>query len=156
MSLKVSSKRYNQCKKDGDYFEDLFKDKILDLGLSYRESTIKDDWYKHIDCYVNNFGVDVKGNRHLETIWLELENVNGNKGWLQGQSFYIAMYIIELNKFSIFKRLDLLKYIENNVKKYTEDKKDYNKFYTRKKWGKKDVLVKVKYEDIKHLEIKKI
>jgi hypothetical protein len=156
MSLKVSSKRYNQCKKDGDYFEDLFKDKILDLGLSYRESTIKDDWYKHIDCYVNNFGVDVKGNRHLETIWLELENVNGNKGWLQGQSFYIAMYIIELNKFSIFKRLDLLKYIENNVKEYTEDKKDYNKFYTRKKWGKKDVLVKVKYEDIEHLEIKKI
>ena len=37
-----------------------------------------------------------------------------------------------------------------------DDKKDYNKFYTRKKWGKKDVLVKVKYEDIKHLEIKKI
>jgi hypothetical protein len=66
------------------------------------------------------------------------------------------MYIIELKKFSIYKRLDLLNYIKTNTKEYTESKKDYNKFYTRKKWGKKDILVKYKYDDIKHLEITKL
>ncbi len=156
MTLKVSNKRYTQCKKDGDYFENLFKQKVLYLGFNYKKGTKKDDWYKHIDCFVNGFGVDVKGNRHLETIWLEVKNVNGNKGWLQGDAFYVAMYIVELKKFSIYKRLDLLNYIKDNAKDYTESKKEYNKFYTRKKWGKKDVLVKYRYDHIKHLEIKKI
>ena len=156
MSLQVTNKRYAQCQKDGNFYEKLFKDKILSLGLTYERSTQKDDWYKHIDCYVNGYGVDVKGNRHLETIWLEIKNVNGNKGWLQGDAFYIAMYIIELKKFSIYKRLDLLNYIKTNTKEYTESKKDYNKFYTRKKWGKKDILVKYKYDDLKQLEITKI
>ena len=82
MTLEVSKNRYNQCKKDGDYYENLFKKKVLSIGLNYKKGSNNDDWYRHIDCYVNGFGVDVKGNRHLETIWLELKNVNGNKGWL--------------------------------------------------------------------------
>jgi hypothetical protein len=156
VSLQVSNKRYAKCQKDGNFYEKLFKEKILSLSLTYKKATQKDDWYKHIDCYVNGYGVDVKGNRHLETIWLEVKNVNGNKGWLQGDAFYIAMYVIELQKFSIYKRLDLLNHIKTNTKEYTESKKDYNKFYTRKKWGKKDILVKYKYDDIKHLEITKL
>jgi len=156
MTLEVSKNRYNQCKKDGDYYENLFKKKVLSIGLNYKKGSNNDDWYRHIDCYVNGFGVDVKGNRHLETIWLELKNVNGNKGWLQGDAFYVAMYIVELKIFSIYKRLDLLNYIKANAKYYTESKKEYNKFYTRKKWGKKDVLLKYRYDDIKHLEIKQL
>ena len=66
------------------------------------------------------------------------------------------MYIVELKIFSIYKRLDLLNYIKANAKDYTESKKEYNKFYTRKKWGKKDVLLKYRYDDIKHLEIKQL
>lgn len=156
MTLEVSKNRYNQCKKDGDYYENLFKKKVLSIGLNYKKGSNNDDWYRHIDCYVNGFGVDVKGNRHLETIWLEVKNVNGNKGWLQGDAFYVAMYIVELKIFSIYKRLDLLNYIKANAKDYTESKKEYNKFYTRKKWGKKDVLLKYRYDDIKHLEIKQL
>tara|TARA_R110002072_G_C7636964_1_gene507434 strand:- start:78 stop:548 length:471 start_codon:yes stop_codon:yes gene_type:complete len=156
MSLQVSKKRYSQCEKDGNYFEELFKSKILNLGYRFKKSTQKEDWFKHIDCYVNGYGVDVKGNRHLDTIWLEVLNVNGNKGWLQGQAYYIAMFIKELDFFSIYKRIDLLNFIKKNTTQYTETKKDYNKFYTRKKWGKKDILVKFKYNDIKHLELKQI
>ena len=66
------------------------------------------------------------------------------------------MFIMELNCFSIYKRTDLLDHIKLNTKEYTETKTDYNKFYTRKKWGKKDILVKYKYNDIKHLELKKL
>ena len=156
MKLEVTEKRYAQCSKDGNKAEDLFKQKVLDLNLNYRKGSREDDWYKHIDCYVNGYGVDVKGNRHLETIWLEYSNVNGNKGWLRGDAKYIAMEIHELNCFSIYNRKDLLDFIKHNVKEKTTNKNDYLKFYNREKWGKKDLIVKVRYSDIKHLELKKI
>lgn len=154
--IKVQKKRLDICAKDGKYFEDLFKKKIISNNYKWTESTKEDDWYRHIDCYVNGYGVDVKGNRHLNTIWLEHTNVNGNKGWLRGEAFYIAMHISELNCFSIYKRIDLLNYINQNVKEESINKHEYLKFYTRKKWGKKDKVVKVKYNDIKHLELKRL
>ena len=154
--MEVSKSRLNRCSVDGNKFESLFMEKVIEIGLKFRNGTNEDDWYKHIDCYVNGFGVDVKGNRHLETIWLEYSNVNGNKGWLRGDAKYIAMHIAELDCFSIYDRLDLLKFVESNVKEKTIDKKEYLKFYTREKWGKKDLITKVRYSDIKHLELKKI
>jgi len=42
----------------------------------------------------------------------------------------------------------------SKFKEIAKDKTEFNKLYTRK--GRKDVLVKVKYEDINKLEIKKI
>tara|TARA_R100000951_G_C2581024_1_gene161931 strand:+ start:145 stop:609 length:465 start_codon:yes stop_codon:yes gene_type:complete len=154
--MEVSKKRLDHCKKDGDYFESLFKSRVEDLGLTFKESSQQDDWYRHIDCYVDGYGVDVKGNRRLETIWLEITNVNGNKGWLRGEAYYVAVHIAELDSFSVYLREDLLNHIKQNATEYTEDKRDYNKFYTRSKWGKKDILVKYRYEDIKHLEVKMI
>ena len=151
--MNVRKERLDRCKKDGDFFENLFKEKIKAKGLKYKKGTLRDDWYKHIDCYVNGYGVDVKGNRHLETIWLEHTNVNGNKGWLRGEALYIAMHIHELDCFSIYYREDLLKFVENNTYEETTYKSDYFKFYTRKKWGKKDILVIVRYIDINHLEL---
>ena len=154
--MKVENNRLEYCSKAGAFFELLFKNLTISKGYNWKDSTKEDDWYKHIDCYINGFGVDVKGNRHLKTIWLEYTNVNGGKGWLRGKAFYIAMYIIELNCFSIYKRKDLLKYINENIKEETTNKADYLKFYSRTKWEKKDKIVKVKYDDIKHLELKKL
>lgn len=156
MTQEVSSDRLDRCSKDGNYFEDLFKSKVIANGLKFKDGTNEDDWYKHIDCYVNGYGVDVKGNRHLETIWLEYSNVNGNKGWLRGSAKYVAMHIAELDCFSLFFREELLKFVESNVKEKTTDKREYFKFYTRERWGKKDLVVKVKYSDISHLELKRI
>jgi len=154
--MEVSKSRLHRCSVDGDNFESMFMDKVISLGLKFNKSTKQDDWYKHIDCYVNGYGVDVKGNRHLDTIWLEYSNVNGNKGWLRGEAQYIAMHIHELDCFSIYNRIDLLDFIESNVKEKTTNKGEYFKFYTREKWGKKDLVVKVKYSDIKHLELRRI
>ena len=154
--MNVTKHRYQYCKKQGISFEEDFKNRIISLGLNYKKSSKKDDWYKHIDCYVNGYGIDVKGNRRLKTIWLEHTNVNGNKGWLKGDATYIAMHITELDIFSIYKRIDLLNFIEKNTKGETINKNEYFKYYTRKKWNKKDKIVKVKYNDIKHLEIKKM
>mgnify|MGYP003626363638 FL=1 len=154
--MKVTSERLKRCSIDGNKFEELFKQKVILNGFSFKKSTKEDDWYKHIDCYVNGYGVDVKGNRHLETIWLEYSNVNGNKGWLRGEAKYIAMHIKEINCFSIYNRTDLLDFVKLNVKEKTTNKNEYLKLYTREKWGKKDLLTKVRYSDIKHLELKTI
>tara|TARA_R110000796_G_C14245044_1_gene397780 strand:+ start:42 stop:509 length:468 start_codon:yes stop_codon:yes gene_type:complete len=154
--IKVTNSRLDYCAKTGNFYEELFSKKVIEKGFKWRKSTNEEDWYKHIDCYVNEYGVDIKGNRHLETIWLEYTNVNGNNGWLKGEAFYIAMFIVELNCFSIYKRIDLLNYIKENTKEKTNNKKDYLKLYTRKKWGKKDEIVKVKYNHIKHLELIKL
>ena len=154
--LEVSKNRYAKCTTDGNNFESLFKQKVIELGHNYKKSSQEDDWYKHIDCYVDGYGVDVKGNRYLNTIWLEYSNVNGNKGWLRGDAMYIAMHINELYAFSVFYRKDLLQFVRDNVSEKTNNKRDYLKYYTREKWGKKDLLVKVKYSDIKHLELSRI
>ena len=48
--------------------------------------------------------VDVKGDRHLDCIWLETVNVNGDKGWLKGEAQFIVFDIIdELNSFFVVK-----------------------------------------------------
>ncbi len=154
--MEVSKSRLKRCALDGDNFESIFRDKVISLGLRFDKSTKEDDWYRHIDCYVDGYGVDVKGNRHLDTIWLEYSNVNGNKGWLRGEAKYIAMRISELNCFSIYNRIDLLDFVKLNVKEKTTDKREYLKFYTRERWGKKDLVAKVRYSDIKHLELKKV
>jgi len=148
----VSNKRLNKCKNEGDYYENLFKEKIITNGFVYKKSTDKEDWYKHIDCYVNGYGVDVKGEKSINEIWIEYKNVNGNDGWVSGDAYYIAFFIIEFKKFCVFNRVDLLNYIKSLDKIFTTNKADFNKFYTREKWGKKDQIVRVKYDDIKELE----
>lgn len=154
--MSVPQHRLKTCYSQGKYFENLFRDKVIELGREFKESSRKDNIYRHIDCYVDGYGVDVKGKRHLNTIWLELTNVRGNKGWLQGDAMYIAFHIEELDCFCLFYRKDLLQFVLNNVSEKTTNKNDYFKFYTREKWGKQDVIVKVKYDDIKHLEVKRI
>ncbi len=149
----VSKERYQYSFNEGNAAENKFKDLMLSRGNTCIKSSKSDDINNHIDFYVNKFSVDVKGNRHLETIWLEINNVIGNKGWLQGKADYIAFDVIELNSFCFFYTKDLFDYVKN-IKEITIDKNDYQKLYTRK--NRKDVLVKVKYNDIKHLEKQRI
>lgn len=124
-------------------------------GHKVTAATRNENIFKHIDFFVDSIGVDVKGNRHLDCIWLELDNVKGNKGWLRGEADYIVFDIVEMSSFCFFKREDLLQYVLDNVTEYTTSK-EYNKFYTRSYWGKKDKLIKVKYEDIEELLTQKL
>jgi hypothetical protein len=149
----ISKDRYNYSISVGNKAENKFKDLMISRGNTCIESTREQNIYNHIDFFVNDIPVDVKGARHLETIWLEKKNVHGNKGWLEGDSKYIVFDVEELNSFCIYKTKDLLDYI-SNIKDVAESKKDYLKLYTRQ--GRKDILVKVKYKHIKHLEIQKI
>jgi hypothetical protein len=155
MSSTVSKGRYQYSYKSGKDCEDKFKALMEARNHKVTASSRNDNIYKHIDFYVDSIGVDVKGNRHLDCIWLELKNVKGNKGWLEGEAKFIVFDIEELGSFCFFRRTDLLQYVQENITEYT-DKKEFNKFYTREKWGKKDVLVKVRYKDIKKYLVQSI
>lgn len=150
---RISKSRIDYSFSEGKKAEDKFKNLMLSRGNTCVKSSVYDDINKHIDFYVNNIGVDVKGNRHINTIWVELSNVRGNLGWLKGDSEYIVFDIVELNSFCFFRRIDLLN-MTMNISELAKDKTEYKKLYTRQ--GRKDVLVKYRYNDIKHLQIQKI
>lgn len=151
--MTVSRARMNYSMSQGLKTEDKFSHLMNTRGNTCVKSNKYDDINKHIDFYVNNIGVDVKGNRHLETIWVELQNVRGNKGWLKGDAEYIVFDIVELNSFCFFKRHELLQFC-SNITEVAKDKTEYKKLYSRKDRG--DILIKYRYNDIKHLQIQQI
>lgn len=161
MNNNINKNRLKISKEIGDKAENLFIEvfskylKSKNKKVIIRKSTPYEDKNLHIDYYINGGSFDIKGKRNLDTIWLEKKNINGNNGWLLSEVQYIAFDILELKSFCIFKRIDLFNHIKN-INEYTTNNYEYNKIYTRSKWGKKDELIKVKYDDIKHLEILKL
>lgn len=149
----VSSNRWKYSFKEGDKAEQVFSDLMIERGFTCIKSNKYDDIHKHIDFYINGDGVDVKGNRHLDCIWLELTNVRGYKGWLKGEAKYIVFDIKELNAFCFFYREDLLEALRG-INQVAKDKTEFYKLYRRE--GRLDVLVKVHYDYIKHLELSRI
>ena len=149
----ISKHRKSYTAKQGLKTELKFYKVMVDRGNHCIKSSSRDDMYNHIDFYVNTFGIDVKGNRHLETIWLEIKNVHGHNGWLLGKADYIVFDIKELKSFCFFERVLLYDFVRN-IKQKAKNKTEYMKLYTRK--NRKDVLVKVTYDDIKHLQYQKI
>ena len=133
----------------GKKAEDLFREVMLDRGHEVRESNKKDNIEKHIDFYVNNKGIDIKGNKTRDSIWLELKNVKGKEGWLKGEADFIVFYLVDLKAFSFYKRKDLLRFTKG-IELRTSNKNEYLKIYTRR--NRKDEIIRVKYAHIKYLE----
>jgi hypothetical protein len=141
--------RLRQCKVQGNKAEHKFKELMDAKGRFCMPSYPKQNMEDHIDFFVDDVGIDVKGNRKLDCIWLELNNVQGKPGWLRGKADFIVMDIKELKGFYFFPRIDLLDYC-SNITETAKHKFEYNKLYTRH--GRKDLLVQVRYNDIKHLQ----
>jgi len=147
--MTVKKSRYDYCFRTGANAEQRFKELVEQSGLECSASSQKENMIDKIDFFINGKGVDVKGNKHLNSIWLEIRNVKGNNGWLYGKSDYIAIEVVELNAFCIFET-KLLAEFTNQFTSVTQSKEDYYKLYTRA--NRSDVIIKVKYDDIKHLE----
>ena len=137
--------RKEYCKSEGERAEIAFFEAMTRYGYFPIKSKPEQDIHDHIDYFVEGIGFDIKANRHWDCIWLELNNVHGNDGWLKGKAKYIVFELVEWNLFCFFKRADLLNYCKN-ITDIAENKNDYKKLYTRE--GRKDVLVKVTYDDI--------
>lgn len=142
---------FQQARQDGLDIEDLFEATLIQRGCEVVRASKYDDVHRHIDFYVNGKGVDVKARRRLDKIWLEMENVSGNDGWLKGEAEYIAFHFEDFGHFKLFRREDLRQFVEENVKETCKTSSPFMKFYTRDGWNKKDKIVKVSYNHIKHL-----
>lgn len=149
----VSNSRWKYSFKEGRKAEQVFSDLMIERGATCVKSSKHDDIHKHIDFYVDGHGVDVKGNRHLDCIWLELINVRGKRGWLNGEADYVVFDVKELGAFCFFYREDLLEAVRG-IHKIAKSKGEFYKLYTRE--GRLDVLVKVHYDYIKHLELSRV
>ena len=84
--------------------------------------------------------------------WIELKNVQGKAGWASGKADYIAFN--RMQEWLLVDRKELLNFTEEKIKSlgFKEGKELYH-VYTRA--GKKDVIVKVLFEDLESLRSSK-
>ena len=144
MSDPVNRFRRMQSRKDGNSAEGRF----LKIFPDSKPSTREENMYKHIDFYVpDRFSVDVKGNNYPDEIWVEIKNVQGNKGWAWGDADYIAFEMYEIGGFVMVNTDELRSFVKENVsKKYTSKKNAYLKLYRRE--GRMDTITKVVLSDL--------
>jgi len=125
-----------------------------------------DNIFKHVDFSLKKgktkFLVDVKAEKKTRRsdescnstwIWIELQNVKGNKGWLYGDADVIA-FERELD-FVLVGRLKLVSFINclnlspSLVKKSSEAK---YRLYQRVSSGRKDLITQIEMEKILEIE----
>ena len=138
--------------------EQLFFDKLVERGESPSFSSDKQNICDHIDILSNGVRYDVKDVKKLrrgdnegdpDIIWLEMTNVRGNKGWLQGEADRIAFY--NGKDFDVVDRKELLEFSRKLI--------DWDGFivmeplhktpYQRE--NRKDLIAYIYRSEIKHL-----
>lgn len=126
-------------------------------GLQVTKSSRSDDMHKHVDYWLaineeGKWGVDVKGNNLPDEIWVELQNVGGNPGWLKGEAAIIAFDMPEEGGFSVVSRVDLLEYVNQNVStEVVKDKRNaYKNLYQRR--DRQDLITILHLRDIRKLD----
>ena len=113
--------------------------------------------------------VDVKGIKERAGVgrtWFELQNIYGGTGW--GKSEFLNTIAFEREDcFELVKRAELLAFVEGRVKEeddrmgeeivyvVKDGLKDYQR-YRRLLWGRDDRMVKVPFDDFKHLVFKRL
>ena len=139
-------------------------------GRCYRDEDEKTrylhDKYDHIDFWWDSpkggtFGVDAKGlkkNKRTDKTfddsiqWIEIQGNSGYPGWIYGKAKYIAF---RTNSSIIYVRREkLANYAEGMVQGKElvfETPMDFYIPYQRKKYGKKDISIKVPTSDILEL-----
>jgi len=174
MNEELYAKINNDTTK-GLLIEDLFIKLVENEGYRCYKASQIENMREHWDvCIIKEINgikiferVDVKSNKeaHAEGYtWVELQNVQGNTGWLYSE--YMDVIAFERTEcFELVRRIDLVKIVEENVKKAElEDGesiiycnknglKDY-RIYRRA--GRNDRLIKIPFSDFKHLIYKKI
>ena len=154
------SKKWIDCSKLGRSKEKECAELLIESeGGKIRWATKEEDMFKHIDFYWvkdgKDIGIDVKSARkknrcdlepNYEINWVELKNVHGRKGWLDGEMDYI---VFEHKEFWFFVKPDRIKELlkeKMSDKNEICDSKEIYKFYRRK--GRLDLLVMVPNDDL--------
>lgn len=129
-------------------------------GFFCEKSKKNQDIYEHWDFNITkdnvNLKVDVKGIKKIDRndsdpqdtwIWLEIMNVNGEKGWCYGEND--GIFFETFKKWFFVKKEVLQKIIENKVKKELVDDPNLAYYKCYRRHGRKDVTTLIKTSDIK-------
>jgi len=117
------------------------------------EATKEQDIHEHWDfCVKYDVKMIKRRKRHEdydETIhWVELKNVNGDKGWLYGEADYFSFEILDY--WIVVKREDLAEFIAKKcASKQWSNRPALYKLYQRN--GRKDVITMVKTIDLMYI-----
>lgn len=138
---------------------------IQQCGGEYKIANIQEDTKKHIDIWwyspqKGKIGIDVKGLRKNnrsdsktdDTInWLEIKNIQGDKGWIFGDMDYIAFLtnneVLFVKPHKIYGLL-----LQNTIGKnlvYENNNLEFYQPYQRYK--RKDIIVKIPTEDLRKI-----
>jgi hypothetical protein len=160
MTLKLSKDR----KKTVNAIDKIACRRYTTIFPDAKKSSDTEDMYDHIDFWHvrdgERFGVDIKGNKLPNELWIEFQNVNGDPGWLYGKAKWIAFEIPEISGFAMVERQHLKAWAEFNID--IEDKVEnpmyaYKKVYTRSAWSaydgkpQRDLISKITLHDLREV-----
>jgi hypothetical protein len=144
----------------GDDAESSFKIAGEKKGWIVTKSSLQEE-FSHIDFYVkisetNSLSVDVKARKKVkrsdtktndELIWIEFQNVKGNRGWLYGKADCIAFE--RENDFLVVNRKTLARLCEKLVDLTKVNTDITIPLYTGyQRYGRQDMLSLIKMSDI--------
>ena len=141
-----------EARTNGYRAEAGFKDALsVFFNAGVRKSTLQEE-FSHVDydCKMQ-FKVDVKSIKDPSTVWIELKNVQGDKGWLYGDASH---FVFEREKYFVMVRKDdLISLVDELCTKEKVDNPDdcLYKLYSRSKYGRKDLLTKIEPKDLKKI-----
>lgn len=153
----------------GKYEEKLFQHAVIKYKkITCEKSCEDDDKFKHIDFYLGNgWKVDVKTHKKInnkdknlsnEFVWIELMNIRGNKGWIDGEATHIAFSLT--SHYVLVDRPKLREMVKSKLKNnrwhYKDDNPQPYKIYRRA--GLEDKVVLVPIEDVlrvKHYKLQR-
>jgi hypothetical protein len=159
---------FNKFKREADEFECKVGQLLVEQkGGNWNLSKARDDMKKHVDLWWTDkdgviHGIDVKMPKKTrrtdsepdnERTWVEILNVGGKPGWIDGEEEFIAFVRSgEYQDVLFVDRAKLSKFVKTKIKKSKTN--EYNSgvsydLYTRKKWGNNDLCTIVPFEDMK-------
>lgn len=161
--------KYQNSINEGFRSELTFQKIALLKGFDIKEATRNENIYKHIDFHLKKENrivtIDVKGmkrisrsniNKNNDMVWIELQNVSGNTGWLFGQQDLIAF---EQEEYYILVRREVLKnlvlsLLNKNPKNYINNKMvfvdtSYKALYSHyQRKNRQDIITTIKTTDL--------
>ena len=146
--------------KEGRVSERKFADIAIQKGFNVKKSSNKQDIFDHIDYFLYKddqaISFDVKAQKRIsrsgsinsERVWIELTNVNGNDGWIDGKQDCIAFEFPE--SYIVVNRLSLREYVYSiinfNLPVVSSSYEAHYRIYQRR--GRRDRITTINKEDL--------
>lgn len=151
---------YGKAFEIGKQAEDNFVPTMEAKGWKVTKSSPQEDMREHWDFLLEKndtkIKVEVKSEKRInrgdsetqnEWIWIEMQNVRGDIGWLYGKADYLAFQFG--NKYNFIQRETLVSIVESLIKSEYVTQAIYAKYKLYRRRGRNDLLTMINFNDIK-------